>query len=186
MKKHLIPRIALFAAILLCLVSLVSCGDNAEIPNGYKEISDEGVTYHFYVPQSWTADISTGMTSAYYSTSDPSSISVTAFELTNEILSAEAPVLAYWESQQADFKAVFPDMEIVSSEERTLDDVAAMQYVFTGSQGGITYRFLQVIAMRNAQIYIITYTATTTNYDAHTDEVSSMIDAFKFKNDGLF
>lgn len=38
---------------------------------GFKEISDESLTYHLYVPDEWTTDISTGVTSAYYNGADP-------------------------------------------------------------------------------------------------------------------
>ena len=49
------------AALLLSAVigasALVSCGDKGSAPMGFKEISDESLTYPLYVPDEWTTDI---------------------------------------------------------------------------------------------------------------------------------
>ena len=174
MNKKIIP------ALLVALsVTLASCGsDSDSAPMGYKEISDEGLNYHFYIPDDWTTDISTGMTSAYYSGRDPSNVSVTAFELDDTSINS---VDAYWEINEADLKLILPDLEYVSKDDVKLGGVDARQYIYTASMSDTDYKFMQVVAIRSNEVYILTYTATAENYDAHIEDVISMVDYFKFK-----
>ncbi len=176
MKKTLIT------ALLALTLSFASCGSSSEdAPMGYKEISNEGLNYHFYVPSEWTADVSTGMTSAYYDGRDPSNVSVTAFELDDvSINSADA----YWELNEADLKLILPDLEYVDISDCKLggeDGVDAKQYVYTASMSDTEYKFMQVVAIRSNEVYIITYTAVADKYDSHIEDVISMVDYFKFK-----
>lgn len=107
--------IAIVCALALALCGMFSCGEESSAPMGFKEISDEALTYHLYVPDEWTADLSTGITSAYYSGIDPSNISVTAFELDYGITSLDD----YWAMIEPDLKAVFPDLEYVDQPTRS-------------------------------------------------------------------
>ncbi len=168
---------ALLLAMFLCVSLLASCGNEASTaPMGFKEISDDGVTYDLYVPDEWIADISTGFTSAYYDGRDPSNISMMAFELDGSITS----VADYWASNEPDLKAVFPDLEYVDTAEITLDGVPGMQYIYTASMSDINYKIMQLVTIHNNQVYIFTYTATTDMYDTHIEDVIAMLDYFNF------
>lgn len=174
MKKNIIA-----AAMLAAALTLSSCtASEANAPAGYTEISDEGLNYHFYVPSSWTPDISTGMTSAYYSGRDPSNVSITAFELDDVSINS---VDAYWELNEADLKLVLPNLEYVDISDTTLGGANAKQYTYTSSMSDTDYKFMQVVAIRSNEVYIFTYTATSENYDSHIEDVISMIDYFEFK-----
>ena len=174
MKKRIIP--ALLVAIS---VTLASCGSGSDsAPMGYREISDEGLNYHFYVPDDWTTDISTGMTSAYYNGRDPSNVSVTAFELDDTSINS---VDAYWELNESDLKLIFPDLEYVSKDDVKLGGVDARQYIYTAKMSDTESQFRQVVAIMSHEVYIFTYTATAENYDLHIEDVISMVDYFKFK-----
>ena len=174
MKKRIIP------ALLVALsVTLASCGSESDsAPMGYREISDEGLNYHFYVPDEWTPDVSTGMTSAYYSGRDPSNVSVTAFELDDTSINS---VEAYWELNEADLKLILPDLEYVDESDCKLGGVDGRQYVYTASMSDTEYKFMQIVAIKSNEVYIFTYTATAENYDLHIEDVISMVDYFKFK-----
>ena len=174
MKKNIIP-----ALLVAVSVTLASCGSNTDsAPMGYREISDEGLNYHFYVPDDWTPDVSTGMTSAYFSGRDPSNVSVTAFELDDTSINS---VEAYWELNEADLKLILPDLEYVDESDCKLGGVDGRQYVYTASMSDTEYKFMQVVAIKSNEVYIFTYTATAENYDLHIEDVISMIDYFKFK-----
>ena len=85
---------ALLAALLL-LVALVSCkkSGDVDVPYGMQLASDPSVVdYYLFVPSKWTVEMATGATGAYYSTDDPSSITVSAYGLSKDVSDAES----YW------------------------------------------------------------------------------------------
>ncbi len=172
------------ALLLILLISagilLTACGNNDSVaPMGFKEISDDGVSYDLFVPDEWTADISAGMTAAYYSGIDTSNISMTAFELTdNKILSAKD----FWATYEPELKAMFVDLTYVGEpDDLTLDGAPSTQYIYTGTVAGVQYKLMQIITVRNAQVYIFTYTAKVDNYDAHIEDVLAILGNFRFK-----
>lgn len=176
--KIFIKALSLILAATLSLTLLASCGtEDTEAPLGFKEISSDDVTYDLFIPEEWTADISTGVTSAYFSGQDPSNISLIAFELDGSISTVED----YWAAHEPDLKALFSDLEYVGEpDEGTLDGVPAVQYTYTGTMSGVSYKFMQLVAFKDATVYIFTYTATAANYDTHIEEVIEILKNFKF------
>ncbi len=196
MKK----RISLILAALMTLLVTASCANSdTDAPLDYKEISSDDVEYDLYVPEEWQEDISTGMTAAYYSSQDPSNISMIAFELDGTVKTIED----YWNSYLPSLVAVFPDIafENVSAEESettaynsvetdtvkvgepeqlTLDGVPSLAYSYTASMSDVKYKFYQVISFRNSRVYIFTYTAEEANYDAHIEDVVGILGNFRF------
>ena len=169
------------AAAIACTI-LVSCAnEDGSVPAGFKKISDpEGigaVDYDLFVPKSWTADLGTGVTSAYVSGQDPSNISVMAFESDGNVESLEQ----YWEKYEPSLKAIFPDYMLVNEpEEGELDGAPAMEYVYTATVGDTAYKFTQVVAAKETTFYVFTYTATADKYDSHIEEVIEILDNFRF------
>ena len=75
MKKSL----SLLLTAIITVSILTSCANkDTNVPEGFKEISDDAIGYDLYVPEDWISDISTGITSAYFSNTDPSNISMTS------------------------------------------------------------------------------------------------------------
>ncbi|MBQ8551621.1 MAG: hypothetical protein IJ428_02275 [Clostridia bacterium] len=170
--------IALICAALVSVSALAGCGNtDSDAPMGFKEISEEGVTYDLYVPDEWVTDISTGVTAAYYSGIDPTNISMMAFELDGSVSS----IADYWTSYEPSLKAMFPDLAYVyEPEEFTLDGVTAVQYVYTGTFTDTPYKIMQVVAFKDATVYIFTYTAEADKYDTHFEDVLAILANFKF------
>lgn len=196
MKKH----ISLILAALMAALTVASCGQSdTDAPLDYKEISSDDVEYDLYVPEEWQEDITTGMTAAYYSSQDPSNISMIAFELDGTVKTIED----YWNSYLPSLVAVFPDIafenvpeeesettegdpsgteavKVGEPEQLTLGGVPALAYNYTASMSGVKYKFYQVIAFRSARVYIFTYTAETANYDSHIEDVVGILGNFRF------
>ncbi len=174
MKK----TITLIITLLLALTMLASCTQaDPTAPMGFKRISNDGVTYNLYVPDEWISDVSTGVTSAYFDARDPSNISMMAFGLDGTIFSVED----YWKNYEPDLKAIFPDLEYVDTDEITLDGVPGMQYIYTASMSDLNYKIMQLVTIKDNQVYIFTYTATTDMYDKHIEDVIAILDHFEFK-----
>ncbi len=170
---------ALLAVILAATTVFCACGrQEGEAPMGFKEISNDGVSYNLYVPDEWISDISTGVTAAYYSNVDPSNISMIAFDLTaNDTPTVEG----YWEKYEPSLKTLFTDFEYVGEPDKTtLDGVEATVYTYTGTMTDVQYKIMQVVAIRNAQVYIFTYTASADKYDSHFEDVWAILGYFDF------
>lgn len=83
-----VKKISAFAAGLILAGALCGCGNPADsfAPKGFKKISPDNADYVLYVPDSWTADLSTGVTTAYVSAKDRSNISFMAFEADDTVI----------------------------------------------------------------------------------------------------
>lgn len=191
MKKFLSFILALVIVALSASV-LSSCGDDeSSVPDGMQLACDENTTdYLFYVPTTWKCDVKSGASTAYYSSSDTSSVSVMSFELNN----ADSNVDDWWKSFKSDFERVYENFKLEEDKKAVLDGVEAHRYVFTGSLShdngsgeadSADFKFMQVAAMRTQglsrpQVYVFTYTSNPENYDSHLEDVESMLSFFKF------
>ena len=172
MKK--IRIISALAALLMSASLITSCGEQTTEHMGFKEISEDGLSYNLLVPDEWVSDISTGVTAAYVSEFDYSNISVTAFELT------DIPTLEdYWSTYEPELKSIFSEFEYTrEGDETKLDGVRALEY--TGIMSGTKYKFMQIVAIKDARVHIFTYTAELDKYDSHMEDVLAMLDYFSF------
>lgn len=89
-----VKKISAFAAGLILAGALCGCGNPADnfAPKGFMKISPDNADYVLYVPDSWTADLSTGVTTAYVSAKDRSNISFMAFEADDELIHVDVNV----------------------------------------------------------------------------------------------
>ena len=82
----------ILAVLLLCVwcvSALSACGGrNDYVPSGFQRISHDNADYYLYVPTGWVPDLSTGVTAAYVSEKDRSSISFMAFEVDDTLIQA--------------------------------------------------------------------------------------------------
>lgn len=175
---------AVLSVIILALgaASLFSCSkEETDVPEGMKKASADSAGYSFYVPEEWICDVASGATTAYYSSSDASNVSVMAFSAEYSDYTAEN----WWDTFKADFEGIYSDFGVISSENTVLDENAAVKYVFQGTLDGRTYKFLQVVSVKSVsfsapQIYAVTYTSVPDNFDSHLEDVQKMLDNFKF------
>ncbi len=206
MKKILALCLCVF-----CLVgALTACGDDATTAylehNGYKMISDpEIVEYYLYMPDYWTVDQTTGITSAYYS-QDRCNISVTAYEgagyetaLAQEYgadwgsftlpQKNKLVLQRFWKEYEADVNGIYTmeytqaeDGALMYEKEGLLGGQYALAYEFKSTFQKIEYKTTQVICIYQNRIYLFTYMGPTTNgyYDNHSAEVADMLRIFSF------
>lgn len=172
---------ALILGLALLLASFSSCSKKGEFdpPTGWQLASDEAADFYFYVPDNWTVDYSTAAAGAYYSASDPSSVSVMAWELPNTDTSLDD----WWELNRGELEKVFSDFNLESEENITLtpDSLYAKRYVYSAQLGGYAYRYMQAAAIKGTSVYLFTYCSVPENYDAHLENVEDMLGFFIIK-----
>lgn len=168
----------IFSALLLSACSIAG-DENA--PDGMINIASEDAYYSFYVPTSWKYTEGDNVPSAYYANNDASNVSLMSFSVEY----TDYTVDDWWNGFTEDFEEVYSDFELISSEETVLGGVAAVKKVFKGTLAGTEYQFLQVSAMKKEalsapQIVVFTYTSIPESFESHNEDVSKMIDNFKF------
>ena len=186
--KTLKRSILIILAAVFCL-ALCACGEtaDADTPEGMKKVESASTSYTMYVPQSWTVDMSTGVVSAYASLTDRANVSFTGFALEDRTTTLDT----FWATYSDDFKTTFGDSMVYFDAEgkettepfaakTTLGGIAANKYVYRARVTGEVYKFMQVTCIVAGNVYILTYTAVDSAYDAHIKEVNDSLTNFNF------
>ncbi len=154
-------------------------GDSAtdkKTPEGMKIASSNNLEYRLYVPvDGWTCDSKSGKAEAH--ASDNSSVTVTSYSPSVTMTVAE-----YWKMAEDEYKKTFGDgYEYVGDSERKVAERDAVCYTYVVSYGGERIEIMQTVLVYNGVVYSITYSALEANFDAHTADVSRMLDVFIFR-----
>ncbi|MBQ7314193.1 MAG: hypothetical protein IJW81_11475 [Clostridia bacterium] len=178
--KNILMKIALVIVLLMCAAALASCGNSNDPyapPAGMISATDNKADFCLYVPDEWQIDYTTAAAGAYYSASDPSSVSVLAWDLDY----TDTTVEEWWETNVNEVGIVFDEINVESEENITLSDVYGKKYVYTASLGDFQYKIMQAACIKGSSVYLFTYTAVPENYDLHTDDVAAMLEHFIIK-----
>ena len=107
--------IAIFL-LIVCGVGLLSAcgGRDAYVPSGFQRVSHDNADYYFYVPNGWIPDLATGVTAAYVSAKDRSSVSFMAFEVDDTLI--QATVGSSQNGESAPDSQLAPDSEALTSD----------------------------------------------------------------------
>jgi hypothetical protein len=176
MKLKRTVSMILAAVMIFGVLSLASCGEASDAPSGMKLASNEIVDYSFYVPVEWVTDLAAGAVGAYFSSADPSSVSVMAWNIEDPSITLDS----WWEGNVEDFNLAFDNFNLEDSSNVLLNGMAAKKYVYTASLTEHNYKFIQVSCIARGMIYLFTYTSTVENFDTHIEDVDMMIENFKF------
>ncbi len=168
---------ALLAILCLGLCACQTTPTEVDVPHGMMLASSDIVDYYLFVPEGWRVDMSGGMVSAYKSAEDPTSVSV----MTWETPYADDTPADVWEMYKGEFGSVFADFTVESSTTMLLDGAAAEKYVYTGKLANNTFRYTQVITVRHSAAYLITVTEITTSNADHTEDITAILDNFRWK-----
>lgn len=178
--KKIIQTICLVVALLTFAASLSACGNGDDPyapPTGMISATDEKADFCLFVPDEWQIDYSTAAAGAYCSASDPSSVSVMAWELEY----TDTTLDEWWETNVSEINVVFDNFALESEENITMSDVYGKKYTYTASLGEFNYKIMQAACLKGSTVYLFTYTSVPENFDLHTDEVSDMLTYFVIK-----
>ena len=171
-------KIILVLILAAFALAMASCEkDEHAAPSGWMNASDNKADFYFYVPDDWNVDYTTAAAGAFYSEADPSSVSVLAWELEY----TDTTVDEWWELNRDEVNYVFSDVTVVSEENTTVDDIYAKTYVYTANLSDFSYKIMQTAFIKDATVYLFTYTSTPENYDTHLEDVYQMLDFLTLK-----
>lgn len=149
-----------------------------EAPEGMQVVSDAGVAYEFFAPADWKVDRSLSIC-ATYREEDRASVSVVPYMPKGG--EDDITPSGYFEKSVELMNETGTGYTLLDETERKLGDASAKVYHYQWTVGGNAYEYMQVIARYRGMIYIVTYTATPSTYAAHLDDLSAMLDAFRFR-----
>lgn len=124
--------------LIFCLTMFVSCGNGADdfVPSGFKQIAAKEADYRLYVPESWTVDMSTGVTGAFVSEKDRSNISFMGFELDDSIIKIE--INHGTTAEQTEAPAGSSEDAVISTEPDVSDGLSSSETIDTSSPAETT------------------------------------------------
>ena len=178
--KNILLKIALVIVLLMFAAAFASCGNSNDPyapPTGMISATDEKADFCLYVPDEWQIDYSTAAAGAYFSASDPSSVSVMAWDLEY----TDTTIDDWWATNVDEVNVVFDNFTLESEENITLSEVYGKKYTYTASLGNFNYKIMQAACIKGSSVYLFTYTSIPENYDLHTEEVAQMLQHFIIK-----
>ena len=176
-------------ALLLCLMTVItaalalgSCAKSeVDIPSGMK-ICKGGAElgYYFFVPSEWTLSSSGSVYSAYVSSLDNSSVSITETEL------PEGTLDAYFKKSMSKSKLAIT--YAVDGKECLFGKRQAIKYVYDYTYTERAFRTMQILIPYEDRLLLFTYTASgaersgsgKTYYEYHAENVDKIVENFLF------
>lgn len=168
-------------ALLLLLVmtlGLVACGTEVEPPSGFQLASLDSEPFYLYVPNTWTSNASSGISSAYCSSE--SRVLVSAFANVNEEgISLEqytAKTLESFQRTLADFTLVTKNLE-----ETVLGSYAAYCFDYKATSGDKAMMFRTYVSAYSEGFALLTYSAEQEVFETYVADFSEIVSQFTFK-----
>ena len=163
MKKF----VTILALLALCL-SLWGCSNDGA-PDGMKSVTLEGEPFILYVPESWTDNTSSGISSAFVST-----MNITARYRT---LGEDVTLSDYASSVTGAYATTLEEFRLVSSAASVLGGADAMLIKYTAKYSGAAYSFSEYVTIYKGDAIHLKFTCPTELYEANAaafDEVASV------------
>ena len=150
--------------------------NDENIPEGMKLASSKERPYTLFAPNDWEIEKGADITTVIAKDKSNLSVQYTMPDGTGHT------VEKYWNECIEKYKNITTNF---SAEEPELATVGGVEGgyigVFSGKSGGVEYKFKQAIVLKGDVFYVVTYTATAENFDAHLSEVDKMIENFIIK-----
>jgi len=189
--------------LLLCTAALllggVSCRKvpNEEVPQGMKYATASGSDYRLFVPSVWTSNTAYGVSGAYFTMSEPSTVSVAKYSITAEQaasmqgLEGSARLDLYWENVCLDAVERISlggsvQKQGEEPESVLLDTLNARRYHVTATVSGDTLHFVHVLAERDGAVYVMTFTVIDNLYESLLRNVDTIIETFLFSDEPYY
>ena len=170
----------IIAVLLLAIMVLgvVSCGEQVEAPSGFQVASVDSDPFYLYVPNSWTSNASSGISSAYCSTAG--SVLVSAFAQKND---AGISLEQYTAKTLESFQRTLEEFELVTKklEETVLGSYAAYCFDYTATSGKKDMAFRTYVSNYAEGFTVLTYSAVKDSFATYEEDFGEIVSKFTFK-----
>lgn len=180
---------------------------DVKAPEGMKVVSYDEHYYYFFVPENWKINSNTTVSSAYFSDSDRSNVTMQMCmvseseidktvdqyfreceEKYKEIFTLYTPILVEYGDEKSEEGSDETTETTETVGENKMESHVKMggrnakRFVYEFEYGGVKYRQMQVICAKGGVFYVLTYTSSQDEtFDSHLPDVEKMIEAFKIR-----
>ncbi len=184
-------------ALLLCICLLIgfsACSKNQEagVPNGMKNVTVAGEDFRLYVPSSWTSNTVYGVSGAYFTMTNQSTVSAVKYAITDDMTAqmtaagvgeGSARLDWFWQTEclEAINEVALGGSVTQMTEEQTafvLDSLNAHRYHTTATVHGNVLHFVHAVAEKSGAFYVITFTIANDLYANLISNIDSILDVF--------
>lgn len=145
-------------------------------PDGMKIASGDALEYRFYVPETWICDTENGVSQAYVDESGRPNVSVTAYIPDDTVTPQQ-----YFEECERSYKDSLNGYEFIGKSEREVGGRKAVSYTYSAIYGGVKFNMMQTVFVYLDRVYSITYTSPADTFESHMEDVTAILDAFRFR-----
>ncbi len=182
-----------FAARMICLMlglcllggSLVACGSESGIPDGYQDATCDGEYFCLYIPTQWTVNTESGISGGYTAVYNNMAVSMVQVPFTPPAGSTELPVVDFFRSHLAEiekmteYRHVNTEDVTVNISDYTNQSEPAKAITYTASVAGVGYRYRQVLCRVGERYFIYTWSINAEYFDQCTLEQKSMLEKMR-------
>ena len=169
----MIKRILASVLTVILLISLVSCAADDGAPDGMKKTSLDFEPFVLYVPEGWSDNTSSGISSAFLASNDR--ITVTALYLEQD---TESELLSYVEQKLMEYPLHYRDFSLISRESAVLGGKDACRIEFCTEYSQQSDRIIQICAGHEQGFVVLTFTGSEDALDTWSDDLSKIVDCF--------
>ena len=170
---------ALTLAILLCAICLLTTAcakKNNGVPDGMKSVTIGGEPFILYVPESWTDNTGSGISSAYYSSPQTILVSARYFTPADDALTVDA----YLDGCEAQYEDTLQSYAKVAREAALLGDENAQRLSYTMIRDGVVYECFQIAASYHGDIISLYGYCPEEIYEDRIEDYDQIISEFVF------
>ncbi len=170
-------KIIALVLLLVMVLGMVSCGEEVETPSGFQIASVESAPFYLYVPNTWTSNASSGISSAYCSAE--SRVLVSAFSKENE---EEISLEQYTAKTLESFQRTLESFELTTKlEEAVLGSYAAYRFGYKAISGDKPMEFLTYVSEYSEGFAVLTYSAEKDVFETYEADFTEIVAKFTFK-----
>lgn len=164
--------------LLATVLSLAACANTDPTPDGMKDVAIESAGYRLYVPEAWVEQSYNVSGAKATPAENAPNVIVTVYYPDTEL-----SIDQYWGSRCVpEYSTVFKNFTVLEEgTAKALGGKDAKLYHFSHTIGETVYECMQVITVYNFNVYVLTYTALSSEYATYIAEVDTIITNFAFK-----
>ncbi len=165
---------ALFLVLLLCLTAVSCSSDDEDVPEGMQSATVPGEPFRLYVPESWSLNTSSGISAAYYSSSQKVMVTARYYTPADPSMSLDA----YVDLCAEQYAGALTGFEITERSAALLGGENAVRITYKFTDDGMAMTAFQITAFRKGDMISLCGYSSSDLYENRSSDFNLIIEAF--------